>query len=98
MNEPSDWPTPNYEDPDLAGSLEGSLATSIILGSIAVAAVIARLWSRFRILHRVGLDDMLIVIALVGFAEFKGKLSDLISFRGSESHLMSTMRLVSFQS
>lgn len=66
MSDPSKWPTPNYENPELAGSLEGSLATSIILGSIAVAAVSARLWSRFRILRRLGLDDMMIVIALVG--------------------------------
>lgn len=66
MSDPTEWPTPNYENPELAGSLEGSLATSIILGSIAVAAVCARLWSRFRILRRLGLDDMMIVVALVG--------------------------------
>ena len=58
-------PEPNYDDPDLAGSPAGSLATSIILGALACFAVAARLWARISILRRPGLDDVAIVIALV---------------------------------
>lgn len=59
------WPEPNYDDPETAGSLTGSLATSIILGTITVTAVIARFYARIAIVRRVGLDDLFIVIALV---------------------------------
>ena len=65
---PPHWPTPNYIDPELAGSLEGSLATSIILGTLTVATIGARLWARLGILHRGGLDDLFIVLALVSCA------------------------------
>ena len=64
-NNPADWPEPNYDDPETAGSLSGSLATSITLGIITVVAVVARLCARIGIVRRVGLDDLFIVIALV---------------------------------
>ena len=65
MSDPANFPVPNYENPELAGSLAGSLATSIVLGSFVVVAVVIRLWSRFRIVHRLGLDDIMIIVALV---------------------------------
>lgn len=65
MSDIANFPVPNYENPELAGSLAGSLATSIVLGSFTVVAVFIRLWSRLRIVHRLGLDDMMIIVALV---------------------------------
>ena len=64
-NNPANWPAPNYDDPETAGSLTGSLAASIILGTITVIAVIARFYARIAIVRRVGLDDLFIIIALV---------------------------------
>ena len=69
-NNPENWPEPNYIDPELAGSLSGSLATSITLGTITVIAVIARLYARIHIVRRVGLDDLFILIALVNSTKF----------------------------
>ena len=62
---PNDSTLPNYDDPERIGSPAASLATSIILGTLAVTAVAARLWARLGVLHRAGLDDFFIVIALV---------------------------------
>ena len=64
-NNPATWPEPNYVDPELAGSLTGSLATSITLGVLTVIAVIVRFYARIAIVRRVGLDDIFIVLALV---------------------------------
>ena len=62
----NDAPTPNYDDPATSGSPLGSLIASIVFGALATCAVAARLWARFGILHRAGVDDLLIVLALVG--------------------------------
>ena len=68
MAEGLEIPKPNYINPTLGGSPTGSLVTSITLGTVALLAVTARLWARFGILRRTGLDDLAIVIALVCFA------------------------------
>ena len=56
-------PTPNYVDPQLHGHVW--LITSCIFLPIATFFVFARLWARIVVLRSPGIDDVLIVPALV---------------------------------
>jgi hypothetical protein len=57
------WPAPNYINPETHGYQ--LVVTSIVLGTLAVATVVARLYARVVLLGNPGWDDYLIVIALV---------------------------------
>jgi hypothetical protein len=57
------WPTPNYEDPVTRS--KAVLITSVILGTIMVAVVGARMWARAVIQRNAGLDDWIMVAAMV---------------------------------
>lgn len=59
------WPKPNFVDPELRG--DGLLVGSVLLVTIAFLVVCMRLWSRFIVMHQGGLDDVLIVVAMVSF-------------------------------
>ncbi|KAL7776458.1 hypothetical protein CFE70_006874 [Pyrenophora teres f. teres 0-1] len=56
------WPAPNYEDPVTRS--KAAMIVSIILGTVMLAVVAARLWARIFIQRRVGADDWLIIAAL----------------------------------
>jgi len=57
------WPTPNYDDPVTRSKT--ALVISILLGTVMLAVVAARLWARVFIQRNVGLDDWIIIVALV---------------------------------
>lgn len=57
------WPKPNFVDPEVRGN--GLLVGSVILVTSAFLVVCGRLWSRLVILHQGGIDDVLIVVAMV---------------------------------
>jgi hypothetical protein len=57
------WPTPNYEDPVTRS--KAVLITSVVLGTIMVAVVGARMWARAVIQRNAGLDDWIMVAAMI---------------------------------
>jgi Na+/phosphate symporter len=57
------WPTPNYVDPVTRGW--GDVILCVVLYALALFTVVARLWARLIIKHNAGLDDVMIVIAMV---------------------------------
>ena len=57
-------PLSNEED-HLAVSPAGSLATTTIFGCVATIAVLARTWARLHITRQFGIDDLVIISALV---------------------------------
>lgn len=57
------WPTPNYVDPPTRSPYV--LITACILGPISVALLFARLYVRIRMQRNAGLDDWLMLAALV---------------------------------
>lgn len=57
------WPTPNYDDPVTRS--QAALIVSIILGTVMLVVVAARLWARVFIQRSFGADDWIIVAALV---------------------------------
>jgi hypothetical protein len=57
------WPAPNYVDPETRGW--GAPAGIIAMCIVTTAVVAARLWARFRIKHTSGVDDWLIIAAMV---------------------------------
>ena len=57
------WPTPNYNDPITQGT--ALIDLTIILYAIAFIIVLARLWARVVVTYDVGLDDVLVVVAMV---------------------------------
>lgn len=57
------WPTPNYVDPVTRG--DGALVVSIVFIVLAFLVTCLRLYTRLRITCSPGIDDILIVIALV---------------------------------
>ena len=60
------WPAPNYVDPITRGAY---LQASVIVLQIVVAAVVAaRLYARFFMLKSPGLDDFLLIFAMVATA------------------------------
>ena len=54
---------PNFVNPTTHGDAWIGIATTIAI--LAVASVLARLWARFVILRKPGVDDCLIICALV---------------------------------
>jgi hypothetical protein len=57
------WPKPNYINPELRDWSLG--AAIVILLSLTVTIVCARLWARIIIQRNAGIDDTIIVIAMV---------------------------------
>jgi len=57
------WPHPNYVDPVTRGN--GALVLCTFFGVIVAMAFGARLWARFVILRNAGIDDWLMIAALV---------------------------------
>lgn len=57
------WPTPNYVDPLTRGN--DALIVNIVCLSFAFVVTLLRLYTRLKITYSPGLDDALIVIALV---------------------------------
>jgi hypothetical protein len=57
------WPKPNYVDPVTEGP--ALVLVGIILSSIAILLVAARIYSRIFITRALGIDDLLILISLV---------------------------------
>jgi hypothetical protein len=56
------WPVPNYIDPEVRGP--GLIITQIVLLSIAMIFIAARLYTRIVLVRSFGMDDVLIVVAL----------------------------------
>jgi hypothetical protein len=57
------WPTPDYVDPHTRGN--GALIVNIVCLSFGFVITLLRLYTRLKITYSPGLDDVLIVIALV---------------------------------
>ncbi|KAK3113861.1 hypothetical protein LTR53_008436 [Teratosphaeriaceae sp. CCFEE 6253] len=57
------WPTPNYDDPVTHGP--ALLIVNIVCISLVIAAVLGRLWSRLVVKQWFGVDDSLILLALL---------------------------------
>ena len=57
------WPTPNYIDPTTRG--DSVLIVTIVFAAIAFVVTCLRLYTRFKITCSPGIDDVLIVVALV---------------------------------
>ena len=58
------WPEPNLEDPETHG--DGFLVGNILLAVAGCTAVGMRLWARFTIVRKPGLDDCFITASVVG--------------------------------
>jgi len=58
------WPAPNYINPPLYNRTN-PVTTAAVLGLISVVFVGARMVARFKIQHNAGLDDWLMLAALV---------------------------------
>jgi hypothetical protein len=67
------WPAPNYVDPPLF-SLSNPVVTIAILGIVSVVVVGARMVARFKIQRNAGLDDWLMLAALVRQDPFRFNL------------------------
>jgi hypothetical protein len=80
------WPTPNYTNPVTRGTALYVIA--IILSVVSVLIVAARLWARLVIVRKPGLDDGLVVVALVRRfgAHILLRITTYSIFRASESH------------
>lgn len=59
------WPAPNYINPEQRGW--GAPAGIIAMCIVTYAVVGARLWARFWVKRRGGVDDWLIICAMVSF-------------------------------
>lgn len=59
------WPIPNYVDPPQRGP--GVLIVTIVFTILMLAATSARMWVRFFKTRSPGLDDYLILMAMVSF-------------------------------
>lgn len=57
------WPLPNYAHPDTRGP--GVLIVACVLGPVMVLTVAARLWARAVVQRNAGVDDWLMVVAMV---------------------------------
>lgn len=57
------WPLPNYTNPQTRG--RAVLFTAWVLGSIMICTVAARIWARAVIQRNAGIDDWLILAAMV---------------------------------
>lgn len=61
------WPAPNYIDPEQRGW--GAPAGIIAMCIVTFGVVGARLWARFWVKKRSGVDDWLIIAAMVSLAD-----------------------------
>lgn len=59
------WPTPNFTDPITKG--DGIAITSLVFAAAAAVTVIVRLYTRIWITSIFGVDDVLIIIAVVRY-------------------------------
>jgi hypothetical protein len=57
------WPTPNYTDPATRGY--AVLAINCVLLPVTAAIVALRLYTRLKVVHSAGLDDLFIGLAMV---------------------------------
>ncbi len=57
------WPKPNYVNPETTGG--ETMIIAIVLGVIGTIVVFARLYARFIVIRRPGIDDYLIIVAWV---------------------------------
>ena len=64
------WPTPNYKNPTTSGW--ELVVTSVVLGTLAIVTVAARLYARIVLIGKAGWEDWLIVIAMVSARIFAG--------------------------
>lgn len=71
------WPLPNYSDPVTRG--DAVLIVNIITIIIAFLMTCLRLYTRLRITCTPGLDDIVIIISLVGLHLY-GSINPVISF------------------
>lgn len=75
------WPKPNYVNPHTRGS--GVLVVNIIFVCIAFVVTCLRLYTRLKITSSPGLDDVMIVIAMVSRAVGLVTVRLLILYTGS---------------
>lgn len=61
------WPPGNYHDPETRGN--GLIIVNVVLMSIVTFVVCLRLYVRIYLLRWFGIDDLFIIIALVGSPE-----------------------------
>ena len=57
------WPKPNYVNPPTRGY--GLVILCSVLGSLSLTTVSLRLWTRARITRNFGIDDFIMLIAMV---------------------------------
>jgi len=57
------WPPPNYTNPDIRGN--GLIIITVLLLGLAYVVVGMRLWARFVMSKKGGLDDALIIFNMV---------------------------------
>ena|SRR6266498_529200 len=74
------WPAPNYVDPVTRGN--ALVVISILLTVLSALIVAARVWARFVLIRKPGLDDGLIVVALV---RDLGSESQILLLTGSQA-------------
>lgn len=58
------WPKPNYVDPVTRG--DALLIVNVVFISLSFSIVLLRIFTRLRITGSFGIDDALIVVAMVG--------------------------------
>lgn len=68
------WPTPNYIDPTTRGN--SVLIVTIVFSALAFVVTCLRLYTRFKITCSPGIDDILIVVALVSCTILMALLAD----------------------
>jgi hypothetical protein len=69
------WPKPNVVDPVRRDWMLPIL--TIVIFFVTLAVVTARLWARLVIHHNAGIDDALIVLAMVCSLHIRARYSDL---------------------
>jgi hypothetical protein len=60
------WPAPNFHNPDTRPKT--ILILACVLGPMTVCLVLARLWVRIRMQNKAGMDDWLMIAALVSLS------------------------------
>lgn len=74
------WPTPNYIDPTTRG--DSVLVVTIVFSAIAFVITCLRLYTRIKITCSPGIDDILIVVALVCYNRNMASLAGSNMFLG----------------
>jgi hypothetical protein len=62
----SSWPKANYSNPITRS--KAVLIVACVFGPVTIALVLARLWVRIRIQHNAGVDDWLMMAAIVSLS------------------------------